>query len=103
MEEEMRYLELSLQTLFISIILFFASNSFSQTKIGSGQISGDFVFDGMFYMPDSVIGAAETDEKVRANTYLNLLYTNGGFSAGLRYEFYLYPLVDFEKIGYKGQ
>ena len=99
----MRYLELFLQTFFISIILFCASNSFSQTKIGTGQISGDFVFDGMFYMPDSVIGAAETDDKVRANTYLNLLYTNGGFSAGLRYEFYLYPLVDFEKIGYKGQ
>ena len=82
-------------------LLTFTGNA--QVRIGSGQISGDFSFNGMYYLPDSVIGAAEAAEKVRANTYLNLLYTNGGFSAGLRYEFYLYPLVDFEQIGYKGQ
>ena len=85
------------------LILSCKTDIFAQIKLGSGQISGDFVFDGMYYMPDSVIGATAADEKVRANTYLTLLYTNGGFSAGLRYEFYLYPLMDFEKIGYKGQ
>lgn len=87
-------------TIGLSLLCF---NGNAQVRIGSGQISGDFSFNGMYYLPDSVIGAAEADEKVRANTYLNLLYTNGGFSAGLRYEFYLYPLVDFEQIGYKGQ
>jgi len=85
------------------LIFLLETNSFSQIQVGQGQISGDFVFEGMYYLPDLVIGAAEVDEKVRANTYLNLLYTNGGFSAGLRYEFYLYPLVECEKIGYKGQ
>ena len=68
-----------------------------------GHISGDFGFNGMYYIPDSIIGAKEVKEKVRANTWLNLNYTNSGFTAGLRYEFYSYPLIDFEDIGYKGQ
>ncbi|MCQ2285344.1 MAG: DUF6029 family protein [Bacteroidales bacterium] len=86
---------------FFLLIFSFVANA--QTKLGNGQISGDFSFNGMYYLPDSTISAAVADEKVRANTYLNILYTNGGFSAGARYEFYLFPLVDFEQIGYKGQ
>lgn len=49
------------------------------------------------------MNAKEVKEKVRANTWLNVNYTNGGFTAGLRYEFYSFPLIDFEDIGYKGQ
>ena len=68
-----------------------------------GHISGDFGFNGMYYIPDSLMNAKEVKEKVRANTWLNVNYTNGGFTAGVRYEFYSYPLIDFEDIGYKGQ
>ena len=75
----------------------------AQHQIGNGRISGDFGFDGMYYIPDSVIGAEKVDSKVRGNAFLNLLYSNGGFSAGARYEFYMFPLIDFEKIGYQGQ
>ena len=75
----------------------------AQTKLGSGTISGDFSFNGMYYIPDSLIGAREVDSKVRGNTWLNLNYTNGGFSAGARYEFYLFPLIDFQDIHYQGQ
>lgn len=60
------------------------------------------MLNGMFYIPDSLIGADKVDSKVRANSYMYLQYTNGGFTAGMRYEFYLYPLIDFEDIGYKG-
>ncbi len=74
-----------------------------QNAVGGGTISGDFSFNGMFYIPDSLIGAEEVDSKVRANTWLNLNYQNGGFSAGARYEFYSFPLIDFENINYKGQ
>ena len=84
------------------IVLLCAGNAaWGQSKWG--HISGDFGFNGMYYIPDSIIGAKEVKEKVRANTWLNLNYTNSGFTAGLRYEFYLYPLIDFEDIGYKGQ
>lgn len=57
----------------------------------------------MYYIPDSIIGAEKVDSKVRANAFINLLYSNGGFSAGVRYEYYQFPLIDFEKIQYKGQ
>ena len=78
-------------------------SAFAQTKVGQGTISGDFSFNGMYYIPDSLIGAREVDSKVRANAWLNLNYTNGGFAAGARYEFYLFPLIDFQDLGYQGQ
>lgn len=87
--------------LIAAIIILVGSNAFGQSKWGN--ISGDFGFNGMYYIPDSIIGAKEVKEKVRANTWLNLNYTNGGFTAGVRYEFYSFPLIDFEDIGYKGQ
>lgn len=92
----------------ISIVFVFAAFCFlnsakAQLFLGNGKISGDFGFNGMYYIPDSLIGADEVAGKVRANTFLNLLYTNGGITAGVRYEFYSYPLIDFEKIGYQGQ
>ena len=88
-----------LTALLITILC--CSTAWGQSKWG--HISGDFGFNGMYYIPDSIIGAKEVKEKVRANTWLNLNYTNSGFTAGLRYEFYSYPLIDFEDIGYKGQ
>lgn len=75
----------------------------AQSKIGLGNVSGDISFNGMFYIPDSLIGAEKVDSKVRANAWLNLNYTNGGLTFGTRYEYYSNPLIDFEKIGYKGQ
>jgi hypothetical protein len=81
---------------------FLPSTSFAQIKVGSGTISGDFSFNGMYYIPDSIIGAKDVDSKVRGNAWLNLNYTNGGFSVGARYEFYLFPLIDFQDLGYQG-
>lgn len=75
----------------------------AQHQLGNSRISGDFGFNGMYYIPDTLIGAAKVDSKVRANAFLNVLYSNGGFSAGVRYEYYQFPLIDFEKINYKGQ
>ena len=74
-----------------------------QHVVGNGKISGEFGFNGMYYIPDSLIGAEPVDSKVRANTYLSLMYNNGGFTVGAQYEFYSFPLIDFEKIDYKGQ
>lgn len=85
------------------IIVGLTHYGFSQTKVGSGNVSGDIAFNGMYYIPDSLIGAEKVDSKVRANSWLNLNYTNGGLTIGARYEFYSTPLIDFEKIGYKGQ
>ena len=75
------------QILFLALLLI-PSLTKGQSTIGRGKISGDFSFSGMYYLPDSLINATEVEEKVRANTYLNLLYTNANFSVGARYEFY---------------
>ncbi len=75
----------------------------AQNNVDWGHISGDFSFLGMYYIPDSLINAMPVEEKVRGNAYLNLLYTRKEFTVGTRYEFYLFPLIDFEQIGYKGQ
>lgn len=89
--------------IFASALILCGFMASAQHQIGNGRISGDFGFNGMYYIPDSIIGAEPVDSKVRANAFLNILYSNGGFSAGARYEFYQFPLIDFEKIGYKGQ
>lgn len=87
----------------LPVLCLLALSTFAQHQLGNSRISGDFGFNGMYYIPDSLIGAEKVDSKVRANAFLNLLYSNGGFSAGMRYEFYMFPLIDFEKINYKGQ
>ena len=87
----------------ILLLLLSVSTVKAQHEFGNSRISGDFGFNGMYYIPDSIIGAEKVDSKVRANAFLNLLYSNGGFSAGMRYEYYQFPLIDFEKIDYKGQ
>ncbi|MBR4918745.1 MAG: hypothetical protein IKZ52_05975 [Bacteroidales bacterium] len=89
--------------LLLPVLCLLALSTFAQHQLGNSRISGDFGFNGMYYIPDSLIGAEKVDSKVRANAFLNLLYSNGGFSAGMRYEFYMFPLIDFEKINYKGQ
>ncbi|MBP5413155.1 MAG: hypothetical protein J6Y47_07865 [Bacteroidales bacterium] len=75
-----------------------AQNNFLKNSV----ITGNFQLDGQYYIPDTLISADTIDNKVRANAFLNINYSNGGFSAGFRYEFYQYPLIDFEKINYKG-
>lgn len=91
------------RSLIVIALLFSGIWAYGQHQFGNSRISGDFGFNGMYYIPDSIIGAEPVDSKVRGNAFLNLLYSNGGFSAGMRYEFYMFPLIDFEKIGYKGQ
>ncbi len=92
-----------LQRVFLLLAIASTISVQAQHQLGNSRISGDFGFNGMYYIPDSLIGADPVDSKVRANAFLNLLYSNGGFSAGMRYEYYQFPLIDFEKINYKGQ
>ena len=89
----------------VAFVLFFAVfSAFAQNNgLNMGRITGNFQLDGQYYIPDEVIGADTVKNRVRANAYANINYANGGFTAGLRYEFYQFPLLDFEKLGYIGQ
>jgi len=62
----------------------------------NSQVSGNFQFDGMYYNKDSLIGAPDVPQKVLMNAFANINYTNGPFSAGFRFENYLYALQGFD-------
>jgi hypothetical protein len=85
--------------LFISYgTLLIAQNDF----LKNSRVSGNFQMDAQYYIPDAAMGADTVRDKIRANAFANINYTNGGFSAGFRYEFYQFPLIDFEEINYIG-
>lgn len=67
----------------------------AQTDLGT--LTGSFQSDTQYYTKDSIIGAQAVAEKIRNNTYLNLLYTRGAISAGARYESYQKPLLGFDE------
>jgi len=63
---------------------------------GIGQIHGSFQMDAQYYMEDSLIGAPKVPEKILMNAFANIIYTNGDFSAGVRYESYQNVMQGFD-------
>ena len=81
------------------ILSFLTLNSFAQNN--GGEIHGDFDLNMQSYQEDEIIGAKAADEIILNNAYLNINYTKGNFTVGLRYESYLNALMDFDD-NYKG-
>lgn len=79
----------------------FLSAQTSLNNIAGGQIHGNFEIDAQYYNPDTLIGADTVPEKALFNGWSNINYTNGNFSAGIRYESYLNHLNGYPD-GYKG-
>lgn len=97
----MKFLNKLLTTI---IILSSASVAFAQNieeTLSRGQIRGNFQIDGQYYQEDTIIGADQPDEQILSNGFLNLIYTNGDFSTGFRYESYQNALLGFP-VGYQG-
>ncbi len=70
-----------------------------QSFLENGQVHGNFQYDGFYYGEDSKLGI--TDSKLdgkyfRMNAFGNIIYTNGNFEAGMRFETYLPPLAGFD-------
>lgn len=85
--------------LILVIFAFSPLFSYAQT-IGGGQIHGNFQLDAQYYLKDSLIGAPEVPEKMLMNGFGNIIYTNGNFNAGIRYESYQNSLLGYP--AYKG-
>ncbi|MBQ6096725.1 MAG: hypothetical protein IJK99_03155 [Bacteroidales bacterium] len=83
-------------------LLFPISNSAKAQGILGGHVTGNVQFDGQLSRRDSVIGSDDVPEKLLSNARADILYTNGNFSAGLRYEAYLNPMLGFNSQ-YTGQ
>lgn len=91
--------------LLFSLLLFSSWGLWAQNNPNSlnlGNISGSFQSDVQWYFEDSVINAETVDEELASNTFLQLTYQRGKFSAGIRYEAYLNPLLGF-RGEYEGQ
>ncbi len=79
--------------------LMFANGMFAQLNLNNvsvGEVHGNFQADAQYYVPDSAIGAPTVPEKLLSNGFCNVIYTNGKFSAGVRYESYLNALQGFD-------
>ncbi len=87
----------------ILLLIFLIALSFSSFAQGifGGKVTGNFQMDLQASKKDSIIGAEEVKEKLLMNAFTNILYTNGDFSAGVRFEAYLNPILGFDKQ-YKG-
>lgn len=66
-----------------------------------GEIHGNFQVEAQYYQKDSSIGAPLVKEKILSNGFMNLWYTKGDFTAGIRYENYLNVMQGFDSR-YKG-
>lgn len=74
----------------------------SAQGILGGHVTGNVQLDGQMSSADSTIGAKDVDEKLLLNARADILYTNGDFSAGLRFEMYQNPMLGFDPQ-YKGE
>ena len=81
-------------------LLLVGPSLYAQGLLG-GQVTGNIQFDGQISSADSLIGATDVNERLLSNSRADILYTNGNFSAGLRFEAYLNPMLGFD-ARYKG-
>jgi hypothetical protein len=83
--------------LFCSIICICPGLVQAQNVLSGGQVNGNFQMDAQYYQVDSAIGANAIPEKMLMNSWTNVTYTLGDFSAGLRFESYLNPINGYFK------
>ena len=102
-------LQMKQSTLLVAVSIFISLAflniaSAQQGSVGNnmGEIHGNFQTDLQYYTLDTSIGANVPPQKFGNNSFLNILYNKDNFTAGIRYENYLYPLLGFD-TRYKGQ
>ncbi len=97
----MRHIQQGAIVFFMFFCFIYLPEVQAQGFLDGGKVSGNFQLDAQIYQADSAIGANEVAEKMLMNSFANLLYTQGNFSAGLRFETYLNPLQGYDPL-YKG-
>jgi hypothetical protein len=73
--------------------------SFTQDILGGGKVTGNMQLDAQIYSEDSKLGITDSSlnyKKFGMNGFANILYTNGDFKAGIRFEGYLNPLSGYD-------
>lgn len=85
----------------LCILVLISAGSVKAQDLLQGKISGNFQLDAQVYKADSAIGAEEVSERMLMNAFANVLYTQGNFNAGMRFESYINPILGYDKR-YKG-
>ena len=88
--------------LLLLVTLVLGGTTIHAQGIMGGRVTGNIQLDGQISSADSVIGAQNVPEKLLSNARADILYTNGNFSAGLRFESYHNPMLGFDNR-YKGE
>ncbi len=81
------------------LLAFLPLMSFTQDILGGGKVTGNMQVDAQVYSEDSKLGITDSllnYEKFGMNGFANILYTNGDFKAGIRFEGYLNPLSGYD-------
>jgi hypothetical protein len=83
----------------ILLLAFSPMMSFAQDIQSGGKVTGNMQVDAQVYSEDSKLGITDSTlnyKKFGMNGFANVLYTNGDFKAGIRFEGYLNPLIGFD-------
>ena len=90
--------------IFFFFAIAFTVKLFGQFNPDQAQVQGNFQIDLQTYQEDDKIGITSGDidgKKTALNGYGKIIYRNGDFSAGLRYEAYLPPIEGYNQA-YEG-
>lgn len=67
----------------------------SESEGNKAEIHGNFSLDGQYYRPDEAISAVVPDEQTALQGFGNIIYTQGKFEAGMRFETYVPAFVGY--------
>ncbi|MEZ5082124.1 MAG: DUF6029 family protein [Bacteroidales bacterium] len=86
--------------LFVFAFLFFCVGySQAQDFLSNGKVTGNTQIDAQIYSEDSQLGITDSTLNYREfgmNGFANVLYSNGNFNAGLRFEGFLNPMIGYD-------
>jgi hypothetical protein len=86
---------------FVCTFILITTGSLNAQDLLQGKVTGNFQLDAQIYQADSAIGAEDVSEALLMNSFANILYTQGNFNAGFRFESYLNPIKGYDQR-YKG-
>ena len=87
---------MKLKKLFMAVAATIMAAAAQGQGILGGNVTGNVQMDAQMSRADSTIGASDMVDKMRLNARADILYTNGNFSGGLRFEMYQNPLLGFD-------
>jgi len=88
-----------LKAIFLSLFVVSSVVVSSQSFLEGGQVNGNLQIDAQYYSEDKKLGITEESMNYRRfgmNAFGNLIYSSGDFTAGMRFESYLNPMLGFD-------